>query len=152
MIVISHDETAEDYKFLINIPESGLKVRTVRRKGIKIVEGASGEKIARSVGKLNYQQLVEANMCPPPVIKTHSKVSNISFWHASIFLAGRYNKFQRHISNSPWFIDGRRLAEHSVEELITDCVIPLFKCDQQSYKFSSAGREDADVLMVVHFY
>ncbi len=149
MINLSHDETADEYKFMEKIPESGLKVRTVRRKGVKIIEGASGEKISRSVGKLTYQHFVDSHMCPPPVVRTHSHISKLSFWHDSIFLAGRYNKFQRHISNSPWIIDGQRLAKHSVEELIADCVLPLFKCEPKSYKFSSAGREDADVLMVI---
>jgi tRNA pseudouridine synthase 10 len=133
---------------MIKIPESGLKVRTVRRKGQKVIEGASGEKIAKSVGKLTYKHFVDAQMCPPPVVKTHSYISNLTLWHDSIFLAGRYNKFQRHISNSPWIIDGQRLAEHSVEELIVECILPLFKCDPKCYRFSSAGREDADVLMV----
>lgn len=55
-------------------------------------------------------------------------------------------KLQRHISNSPWIIHGKRLAEHSVEELLADRIVQLFQCE--SYKFSSAGREDADVLML----
>ena len=136
---------------MVDIPELGFKVRSVKRKGRIVVEGASGEKIARSAEKLTSQNLLQAGMCPPPSLKTPSIVSNISFWHDSIFLAGRYNKFQRHISNSAWIIDGRRLAEHSMEELIADNVTPYFKCEEKAYKFSSAGREDADVLMVINF-
>ena len=111
-----------------------------------VLEGASGEKIARSVSKLSFNQLQQAQMSPPPIIETNAIASSISCWHESIFLAGRYNKFQRHISNSAWIIDGKRLAEHSMEELIADNVTPFFQCE--NYKFSSAGREDADVLMV----
>lgn len=73
--------------------------------------------------------------------------------HTQIYIAGilyptigRYLKLQRHISNSPWFIAGKKLTEHSMEELIGDTLDVFFK--SASHKFSSAGREDADVLML----
>jgi tRNA pseudouridine synthase 10 len=85
-------------------------------------------------------------MIPPPQIKTLTTISDVNMEHMQIYVAGRYRKHERHISNSPWFIGGRKLVEDSVEELIANVVDPFFGA--KSHKFSSAGREDADVLML----
>lgn len=85
-------------------------------------------------------------MTPPPQIQTLPTISEVNMEHMQIYVAGRYRKHERHISNSPWFIGGRKLVEHSVEELISNVVEPFFGA--KSHKFSSAGREDADVLML----
>jgi len=79
--------------------------------------------------------------------------------------AGRYVKLKRNVSQSPFIIGGKRLAEHSVEELIAGEVLPRFKsagkfvfgdnmrvvsqclCNLAA-KFSSSGREDVDVRML----
>ncbi|KAM7260252.1 hypothetical protein ACFE04_015993 [Oxalis oulophora] len=63
-----------------------------------------------------------------------------------IFLAGRYLKYSRHVSQSRWIIDDERMGEASVEEIIGGCVLPL--CRGDSYKFHAAGREDIDVRML----
>lgn len=39
---------------------------------------------------------------------------------------------------SPWFIDGQRKGESSVEERIADAVLPHFKADR--HKFMTAGQ------------
>jgi tRNA pseudouridine synthase 10 len=87
-----------------------------------------------------------AGQIPPPPISKAVEVADVSFFHESIFVAGRYNKLQRGISNTPWEIHGKRLAEHSVQELIAEHIDKVFM--NESHKFSSAGREDADVLML----
>jgi tRNA pseudouridine synthase 10 len=89
-----------------------------------------------------------AGQIPPPPIAKAVKVADVSFFHESVFVAGRYKKLQRGISNTPWEIHGKRLAEHSVQELIAEHVDKVFL--NESNKFSSAGREDADVLMLGH--
>lgn len=73
---------------------------------------------------------------------------------------GRYQKLQRGISNSIWVIDGVRKAEESIEEAIALPAHSLFRTDGTfevligvnkelvEHKFASAGREDADVLML----
>ncbi|KAJ3145732.1 putative tRNA pseudouridine synthase Pus10 [Geranomyces michiganensis] len=78
-------------------------------------------------------------MSPPPAIKSMPTVAKTEFMHSPIFTAGRYLKLERHISNSPWVIDGKRMTEHSVEELVATHVDRLFRVD---------WREDADVLML----
>ncbi|UJR31972.1 hypothetical protein I4U23_019445 [Adineta vaga] len=63
--------------------------------------------------------------------------------HDSVFVAGRYNKYSRTLSQTPWVIDGIRKAETSVEELIT---LPISKLvSAKHHAFLSSGREDVDV-------
>ncbi|XP_077622593.1 tRNA pseudouridine synthase Pus10 isoform X3 [Crocuta crocuta] len=56
---------------------------------------------------------------------------------------GRYNKYSRNLPQTPWIIDGERKLESSVEELISDHLLAVFKAE--SFNFSSSGREDVDV-------
>ncbi|GAB5569640.1 tRNA pseudouridine synthase Pus10 isoform X1 [Prionailurus iriomotensis] len=55
----------------------------------------------------------------------------------------RYNKYSRNLPQTPWIIDGERKLESSVEELISDHLLAVFKAE--SFNFSSSGREDVDV-------
>ncbi|KAJ3184936.1 putative tRNA pseudouridine synthase Pus10 [Geranomyces variabilis] len=141
-----HYETERDYMFMTEIPTADFAIKTRRRQGKEVVEGASADKISRAVNKLAHADFEKAGMSPPPGIKHIPNVVKTEFTHSRIFTGGRYLKLQRHISNSPWIIDGKRLAEHSVEELVATHVDQLFRAD--SHKFYSSGREDADVLML----
>lgn len=51
------------------------------------------------------------------------------------------------MSQTKWIIDGIRKATHSVEETISSFLSPIFKAE--SVRFHGAGREDADVCIVV---
>ncbi|CAF1058271.1 unnamed protein product [Rotaria sordida] len=63
--------------------------------------------------------------------------------HDSIYVAGRYNKYSRTLSQTPWIIDGVRKADTSVEELIA---LPISKLvTAKDHVFISSGREDVDV-------
>jgi len=66
--------------------------------------------------------------------------------HDSAFVAGRYNKFSRELPQTPWILDGKRIFEHSVEELISSKLKDNMHIDD--LKFSSSGREDVDVRML----
>lgn len=64
----------------------------------------------------------------------------------ALFLAGRYNKFSRTISQTPWMIDGKKKVTDSVEDFIKAPIMKLISA--QSIRFSSSGREDVDVRML----
>ena len=71
------------------------------------------------------------------------------FHHKPVFLSGRYVKFSRELSQTPWFINGERIAsglDTSLEEEIVRKLLPHFK--PHSHKFHSSGREDIDVRML----
>eukprot|EP01104_Vermistella_antarctica_P021223 TRINITY_DN943_c0_g1_i1.p1 TRINITY_DN943_c0_g1~~TRINITY_DN943_c0_g1_i1.p1 ORF type:complete len:716 (+),score=154.53 TRINITY_DN943_c0_g1_i1:138-2285(+) len=70
----------------------------------------------------------------------------VSFKHASVYIAGRYNKYKRGLSQSPWEIGGTKVSETSVEELLVAPLLPIFRAKE--FKFRSSGREDIDVCML----
>jgi tRNA U54 and U55 pseudouridine synthase Pus10 len=53
---------------------------------------------------------------------------------AAVFVAGRYRKLGRNISNSPW-LPGK--CATSVSEELARALLPVMRAD--SYKFNSAG-------------
>lgn len=70
---------------------------------------------------------------------------NISFNQESIYLVGRYIKFNRNISQSR-IEDANDYVKTSVEELIGPII--LSQLQGKKYIFSGAGREDNDVRML----
>ena len=43
----------------------------------------------------------------------------VALKHDSCFIAGRYNKYSRELPQTPWILDGKRIFETSVEDLIS---------------------------------
>uniref|UniRef100_A0AAG5DJA6 tRNA pseudouridine(55) synthase n=1 Tax=Anopheles atroparvus TaxID=41427 RepID=A0AAG5DJA6_ANOAO len=69
----------------------------------------------------------------------------LTFTGPTIFVAGRYNKLSRALSQTPWVIEGKRLMEESVQETIVAAIAPHFGVPDERLIFSSSGREDVDV-------
>ncbi|KAI9101358.1 hypothetical protein DFS34DRAFT_614118 [Phlyctochytrium arcticum] len=145
-INFSHPQTTEDYMFMTKIKEADFNIKKSRQKRKIVVHGASLEKITKAVDKLSFAHFKSAGMVPPPPVSAPVIIEEVSLFHTPIFVAGRYLKLQRHISNSPWEIDGKLMTEHSVEGLIAGHVDECFRAD--GHRFYSSGREDADVLML----
>jgi tRNA pseudouridine synthase 10 len=79
---------------------------------------------------------------------TPIQLQNIEFTGPTVFIAGRYNKFSRILSQTPWVLNGKRMAENSVEEIIENAVMPHFRAmttADTTVTFMSSGREDVDV-------
>lgn len=64
----------------------------------------------------------------------------------TIFIAGRYNKYLRNLSQSPWFDKDDIRIKNSVQEMIEDGIKKFLTFDK--CVFSSSGREDVDVRML----
>lgn len=82
---------------------------------------------------------------PPEAPSNSLRLDKITFTGPTVFVAGRYNKFSRTLSQSPWILNGKRISEGSVQELIVDAVASYFKVSDSSITFMSSGREDVDV-------
>ena len=94
----------------------------------------------------NYGHLSRIGLLPHQV-SYHTPCSHTTeFLHESVFLAGRYNKYSRTLSQTPWFVDGKRKAEFSVQDFIVRPLQEAFRSN--STTFSSSGREDVDVRML----
>ncbi|GAV56700.1 hypothetical protein CFOL_v3_00242 [Cephalotus follicularis] len=70
----------------------------------------------------------------------------LSCYKTPVYLAGRYLKYSRNVSQTRWIIDEERMGEASVEEIIGSSILPM--CQGDNYKFHAAGREDMDVRML----
>ena len=82
----------------------------------------------------------------PPRISTDGAgpfVYHLTLEHEPIFIGGRYNKYVRDLPQTPWIVEGGRLKESSIEEVIVGPIKDILNADE--FKFSSSGREDIDV-------
>ncbi|XP_070164049.1 tRNA pseudouridine synthase Pus10 isoform X1 [Polyergus mexicanus] len=89
------------------------------------------------------EQLVQHFKISQIVSKMFVSVDNILCSHSSIFIGGCYNKFSRKLSQTPWFINGEKKVDTSVQDLLCNLIAETMKAE--SIKFLSSGREDVDV-------
>jgi tRNA pseudouridine synthase 10 len=142
-IEFNHATLSDAWVWLTTIPSAEFEVRMKRKRGGDMVpEGLSINRVDKALAKLRVGDF----KFPLNPVVGECVVESIKFLHEPMWIAGRYNKLARHISNSPWVIDGKRMTVDSVQELIDVVLIPAFGC--KGVKFSSAGREDADVKML----
>ncbi|XP_012494635.1 PREDICTED: putative tRNA pseudouridine synthase Pus10 [Propithecus coquereli] len=99
--------------------------------------------VMKALNKIKEEDFCKQFPCPPNSPKAVCTVLEIECAHGAVFVAGRYNKYSRNLPQTPWIIDGERKLESSVEELISDHLLTVFKAE--SFNFSSSGREDVDV-------
>ncbi|XP_037545928.1 putative tRNA pseudouridine synthase Pus10 [Nematolebias whitei] len=99
--------------------------------------------VVKALEKISDASFLELYPCPPTRASSSCVPQDVQCLHASVFVAGRYNKFCRSLPQTPWLIDGERRMESSVEELIAAPVLSVFRAD--GFNFSSSGREDVDV-------
>lgn len=83
---------------------------------------------------------------PPALPSELAECERICCQHESVFIAGRYNKYSRLLSQTPWLIEGIKKHETSVQELI--CTPLMDRFQPVECKFSASGREDVDVKML----
>jgi len=116
----------------------------VKQQGKKKPKEFSLSQTANLLSNVTAAELQESKLCPPPVVS--SCETAVTFYHQPVFIGGRYNKYSRELSQSPWIVDGVKKTEYSVQELIIPTVQQKFGCKE--IKLSSSGREDSDVKML----
>ncbi|KAG8583829.1 hypothetical protein GDO81_008566 [Engystomops pustulosus] len=136
-VVFCHQDTDEDCHFLVTVCKDCFK--PTKNKQSVFTRMA----VVKALDKITDDDFVTHFPWPPSTPKTTCQVIDIQCNHASVFVAGRYNKYSRTLPQTPWVIDGERKMESSVEELITEQLMTVFQAD--SFNFSSSGREDVDV-------
>ncbi|KAB0358033.1 hypothetical protein FD754_002189 [Muntiacus muntjak] len=136
-VVFAHPETVEDCHFLSAICPDCFK--PAKNKQSVFTRMA----VMKALNKIKEEDFRKQFPCPPDSPKAVCTVLEIECAHGAVFVAGRYNKYSRNLPQTPWIIDGERKLESSVEELISDHLLKVFKAE--SFNFSSSGREDVDV-------
>ncbi|XP_049726334.1 tRNA pseudouridine synthase Pus10 isoform X3 [Elephas maximus indicus] len=136
-VVFAHPETLADCHFLGAICPDCFK--PAKNKQSVFTRMA----VMKALNKIKEEDFRKQFPCPPNSPKAVCTVLEIECAHGAVFVAGRYNKYSRNLPQTPWIIDGERKLESSVEELISDHLLTVFKAE--SFNFSSSGREDVDV-------
>ncbi|GMH40508.1 hypothetical protein BSKO_08412 [Bryopsis sp. KO-2023] len=97
-------------------------------------------------GGMNDENLNSFFSIPPSPVSEPTKVLVRMVQNQTTYVAGRYRKLSREISQTEFIVDGKRKGKTSVQEIIEGVVLPLFRAD--SLTFIPAGREDMDVRML----
>lgn len=107
----------------------------------RIITRHALENLLKSTSPTEFRRLVPF---PPKRLSEPAKLRQISCIPCSVYLGGRYLKYSRSLSQTPWFIEDERKGESSVEELICRKISARFQAG--SWRFLASGREDIDVL------
>eukprot|EP00475_Leptophrys_vorax_P038836 TRINITY_DN6931_c0_g1_i2.p1 TRINITY_DN6931_c0_g1~~TRINITY_DN6931_c0_g1_i2.p1 ORF type:complete len:563 (+),score=172.28 TRINITY_DN6931_c0_g1_i2:156-1844(+) len=104
----------------------------------------SGRSVSRYFEQYSVLDLVSLESrkfsIPPEPVASKSAFAKITVRHDSTNLLAKYHKFSRELSQTRW------IKGNSVEELAVAPLLDMF--GTKDFKFSSAGREDADVRML----
>ncbi|XP_043272714.1 tRNA pseudouridine synthase Pus10 isoform X2 [Venturia canescens] len=103
----------------------------------------SRKTMENTLGCMTKEKFQANYTIPPTRLEKFVEIEPIVCVRSSLFLGGRYAKYSRELSQTPWFINGEKKMETSVQDLICGSMIELTKAD--SVKFLSSGREDVDV-------
>ncbi|XP_034248513.1 tRNA pseudouridine synthase Pus10 [Thrips palmi] len=144
-ISIGYDDDEKECNCLMEMHKETYDVRKKQTRKFKdcLLSRKSVEALLLTTKPDHFQKYYPT---PPEIPNNAVKCASVSLHHNSLYVAGRYNKFSRKLSQTPWLIGGERLMESSVQELLCDRIVQLAKA--QDLRFSSSGREDVDVRML----
>ncbi|KAF9914850.1 putative tRNA pseudouridine synthase Pus10, partial [Lobosporangium transversale] len=145
-VSIKHEETKDDHLFLSRMKESGLVIKTKRENRKTIVVGDGRHHIVKALTCVSDERFASIGNVPPTTITTKPELESIEMMRESVYVGGRYLKYSRDVSQTPWSIGTTMLAELSVSGIVCDTIKNAFRADD--YKFTTAGREDANVRML----
>ncbi|XP_063985172.1 tRNA pseudouridine synthase Pus10 [Diachasmimorpha longicaudata] len=139
-ISLIHDCDESDYDYLLKKCDPNYHER--RNRNIKY----SRNNIKKVLSTIDKNKFAEFFAIPPAKPTRPIQLEKISCSHAGVFIGGRYNKLSRELSQTPWFINGEKKMESSVQDLLCGPLIEATRAD--SLKFLSSGREDVDVRTI----
>lgn len=147
LLDFKHAEADDACKRLIELKMAHLK----KKKGKGYYQKSSQTSLTiynveNATDSCSYDELNQLGLLPFQTAYAHHCNMTVTFNHESLFVAGRYNKYSRSLSQTPWILDGIRKIESSVQDLICDHLINVIRYD--NVRFSSSGREDVDVRML----
>lgn len=104
----------------------------------------SSQSVKAALATLSAEKCVESALWS---LQTDAGCTHtVGFSRKPLYLGGRYCKYSRNLSQTPWVIEGVKKCETSVEELI--CLELASAVRSSAHKFCSSGREDVDVRML----
>ncbi|BFZ12087.1 hypothetical protein BsWGS_15126 [Bradybaena similaris] len=142
LMTFKYRDSDRECAFLLDVFPETFKKRKQRKFGF---ETFTRSNVMNAMLRLDGSKFEDCSSCPPPIPATECSVE-ISCSHDAVFIAGRYQKYSRELSQTPWVVDGKRIMEASVQELVCEQIVSTFKPTE--HRFSSSGREDVDVRML----
>lgn len=122
-ILVSHIQEDEDVGKLKQLHEKVFPTRTNTKR----------QPISRGVLEKQYTpKIVKAAVfkeffpVPPSIASNHLTLESVDLTGPTVFVAGRYRKISRELSHTPWVLNGQRVMEDSIEEIIMRAVTPQF--------------------------
>ncbi|KAI0209034.1 putative tRNA pseudouridine synthase Pus10 [Lamellibrachia satsuma] len=138
-LTFEHPGTSGECNFLCDLYPDQFRKHKNREVFTKI-------RVTQVLSTIDHSTFKSCYQCPPKKLDRPCDCVTIRCKHDAVYVAGRYNKYSRTLSQTPWIIDGSRKTESSIEELICTKIQCLFHADE--YRFSASGREDVDVKML----
>ncbi|KAJ2782248.1 hypothetical protein H4R18_002392 [Coemansia javaensis] len=151
-IALAHAETADDHRPFLPAPQQDSRPPGAPRSKAKAKADRARDhepNLAAVVGELAACSDADFRArfpCPPRAAAGRARIGSLELRRASLFVGGRYLKLERNISQTPFIVDGQRLVELSVAEIIGEPLRALTRSD--AYNLVGSGREDADVRML----
>lgn len=143
-VTLPSTDAEEECGFLLKeFPESFPNRKQRKRHTREVFTRHAVWDALRKISNEDFKRLYK---CPPNRPARLTSKTEVSCVHAPLYLAGRYCKYSRLLSQTPWILNGKRIMESSVQELITDIISKHIPCER--IVFSSSGREDVDVRML----
>ena len=147
-VSLSHAGSAGEHHDIVSklLPPENAHQKRKRWNNNQPTEYDSIRTVSRALAMERADNLISSSrMCPPPN-PTSACLVTVNVERSNVTLTGRYCKYSRQLPQSPWILDGSRKAQGSVQECITEIVLPLYGAAEG--RFHSAGREDVDVRML----
>ncbi|KAG0205879.1 putative tRNA pseudouridine synthase Pus10 [Mortierella sp. GBA30] len=145
-VSVKHEETKEDHVFLSTMEESGLVIKSKRENRKKIQCGDGRHNVVKALTLVTDERFASKGHVPPTAVATKPELESIEMTRESVHVGGRYLKYTRDVSQTPWAVGATMLAELSVSGIVCDTLKNAFRADD--FKFVTAGREDANVRML----
>ncbi|KAI1312623.1 putative tRNA pseudouridine synthase Pus10 [Mortierella claussenii] len=145
-VSVKHEETKDDHVFLSTMKESGLIIKSKRENRKTIIVGDGRHHVVKALTCVSDNRFASVGNVPPTAVASMPELDSIEMMRESVYVGGRYLKYTRDVSQTPWAIGTTVLAELSVSGIVCDTIKNAFKADD--FKFTTAGREDANVRML----
>ncbi|XP_017003982.2 putative tRNA pseudouridine synthase Pus10 [Drosophila takahashii] len=142
-IDLTHKLEGEEVEKLVKLNKEAFPAKAAYQKRIEISRGLLEKQYQPS--KVRAETFEKYFQIPCSIVDEPLRLTSIDLQGPLVCVAGRYRKLSRELSHTPWILNGQRLMEDSIEEIIIRHVGPHFTEKLDKITFMSSGREDVDV-------
>ncbi|XP_017038465.1 putative tRNA pseudouridine synthase Pus10 [Drosophila kikkawai] len=142
-IDVTHSLEAGEVEKLVGLNREAFPAKAAHQKRIEISRGLLEKQYQPA--KVKAEIFEKYYQIPCAGVEEPLKLVSIDLQGPLVCVAGRYRKLSRELSHTPWILNGQRLMEDSIEEIIIRNVGPHFAEKLEKINFMSSGREDVDV-------